>query len=84
MARPEFTGKKTPMRLLSREEVSDLLGVTYVTIWMWMRDGKFPLGRSIGAGGKNCHVAWLADEVEDWIRSRPKRFPKGFKKTEAA
>jgi predicted DNA-binding transcriptional regulator AlpA len=82
MARPEFTGKKTPMRLLSREEVSDLLGVTYVTIWMWTRDGKFPLGRSIGAGERI--VTWPGSRMR-WrtVRSAPSASRRA-KKTEAA
>jgi predicted DNA-binding transcriptional regulator AlpA len=80
MARHEVTSKKTTtVRLLNRAEVEDLVGVTYMSIWNWMRDGKFPLGRSIGGTGPKAHVAWLADEVEDWIRSRPRRIPKGFK-----
>jgi predicted DNA-binding transcriptional regulator AlpA len=72
------TKDKAPVRLLSRAEVTDLAGVTYVALWGWIRDGKFPPGRSIGSGPK-AHVAWIESEVEDWIRSRPKRIPKGFK-----
>jgi predicted DNA-binding transcriptional regulator AlpA len=79
MARPEVTSKKEPIRLLSRTEVAELLGVSYVCIWQWMRAGKFPLGRSIGGYGPHGRVFWIASEIEDWIQSRPKRIPKGFK-----
>jgi hypothetical protein len=33
-----------PVRLLSKLEVLDRVGVTYPTIWSWMGDGLFPLG----------------------------------------
>ena len=30
-------------RFLSKTEVCDRVGKTYPTLWMWMREGKFPL-----------------------------------------
>ena len=57
MARPEITGKKT-LHLLTKGEVLELVGVSYPCLWSWIRDGKFPPGRSIGVGAKG-HVAWV-------------------------
>lgn len=70
------------IRLLTKGEVLELIGVTYPALWSWIRDGKFPPGRSIGFG-KRGHVAWIEQEVFDWIASRPPRFPKGSKRKAA-
>ena len=56
-------------RFLSRAEVLDLIGVTYPVIWQWIRDGKFPAAREIGAR----RVGWLASEVRKWMENCPKR-----------
>jgi len=55
-------------RLVSKPEVCDRVGKTFPTIWLWMREGKFPLARD--CGGK---PAWLESEIDQWIESRPKR-----------
>jgi prophage regulatory protein len=60
------------IRLISKPEVLDRVGVTYPTIWTWMREGKFPRSREIG--GK---VAWIESEVEEWIAALPVRRLKG-------
>ncbi len=56
-----------PLRLLSRPEVLDLVGVSYPTIWSWMQQGKFPRSRKLG----DQKVGWLASELKSWIESRP-------------
>jgi predicted DNA-binding transcriptional regulator AlpA len=60
------------IRLLSKPEVLDRTGVTYPTIWAWMRDGTFPRSRVLG--GKSC---WLESEINDWITNLPVRKLKG-------
>ena len=77
--------KDSPRRLLTRAELCELLGVSYVAIWTWVRDGRFPAGISItdGIKGKGT-VRWDADEVEAWIAARPRRIPKGSKARSAA
>jgi prophage regulatory protein len=60
------------VRLISKPEVLDRVGVTFPTIWKWMREGKFPRSRELG--GK---VAWIESEVEAWIASLPVRRLKG-------
>ena len=63
------TLKKKPERLLSRREVLDRVGVSYPTLWHWMRSGKFPRSRSVGGvGGK---VAFLESELDRWMTELP-------------
>ena len=77
--------KSEPSRLLSRAEVLEIVGVTYPTLWAWVRNGHFPAARVLGLeGNKGGRVAWVESEVQSWIMSRPKRFPKGTKLTEVA
>jgi predicted DNA-binding transcriptional regulator AlpA len=49
-----------------------------------VRNGCFPAPRSLGMIGKRGRIGWVQSEVDDWILSRPKRFPKGSKITEVA
>jgi len=57
------------LRLLSKAEVLERVGgVTFVTLWGWMREGKFPAARSLG--GKSV---WVEAEVEAWIKTLPMR-----------
>ena len=60
------------VRLLSKPEVMDRVGVTYPTIWSWMRAGTFPRSRVLG--GK---TAWIESEVDAWIAALPVRRLKG-------
>lgn len=53
-------------RLLSKRQVLDLIPVTYVTLWNWMKAGTFPRSRRVG--GK---VMWLEHEIVAWILARP-------------
>jgi predicted DNA-binding transcriptional regulator AlpA len=71
-ARRYGEGKTGQVRLMSKLEVCDVVGVSFPTLWQWMRDGKFPRSRELG--GKTC---WLASEVEQWIIDRPVRRLKG-------
>jgi predicted DNA-binding transcriptional regulator AlpA len=60
---------KTPpdeLRLISKAEVLRRIGVSYPTIWKWMRDENFPRSRNLG--GKS---AWIESEVTAWIRNCP-------------
>lgn len=64
----------SPTRLLSKREVIARVGLSYPTIWDWMRHGKFPRSRELG--GKVC---WRENEIEQWITDRPVRRLKGDK-----
>jgi prophage regulatory protein len=65
--------RQPPSRLLSRYEVMSRVGVTYPTIWEWMKAGKFPRSCVLGP----AKVAWLESEVEAWIAALPRRRLKG-------
>ena len=66
-------------RLVSKPEVLDRIGVTYPTIWKWMRGGSFPRSRAVG--GK---AFWIEAEIEKWITDLPVRRLKGDDKPEVA
>jgi len=67
------------VRLLSKHEIVAITGVTYPTVWAWMRDGAFPRSRVVG--GKS---AWLSSEIEAWIAGLPLRPLKGDEPREVA
>jgi predicted DNA-binding transcriptional regulator AlpA len=56
-----------PVRLLSRNEVCARIGVSYPTIWKWMRDDRFPRSRVMNDG----KICWIESEVEKWILNLP-------------
>jgi predicted DNA-binding transcriptional regulator AlpA len=53
-------------RLLSRAEVLDFLGISGPTLWMWMREGKFPRSRTLYG-----RSVWFSDEVEAFLNALP-------------
>jgi predicted DNA-binding transcriptional regulator AlpA len=59
-------------RLLSKYEVMTITGLSYPTLWAWMRDGRFPRSRIVG--GKSM---WLSTEIEKWLAGLPVRPLKG-------
>jgi prophage regulatory protein len=69
---------KPDERLISKPELLDRVGVSYPTIWIWMREGKFPRSRSLG--GKTF---WLASDIDNWIANLPMRPLKGDAKAVA-
>ena len=68
---PGHADRQVP-RLISKPEVLDRVGVTFPTLWAWMRAGVFPRSRDLG--GKAC---WLESEIDAWIENRPIRRLKG-------
>ena len=63
---------KIQEKLIYRSEILEITGVSYPTLWEWMRNGKFP--RSIEVGGG---VAWRQSEIEEWLANLPRRRLKG-------
>jgi predicted DNA-binding transcriptional regulator AlpA len=61
-----------PPRLLDKGEILTITGVTFPTIWAWMRAGTFPRSRIVG--GKSM---WVSTEVDDWLATLPVRPLKG-------
>ena len=76
--RKHVHGARAPpaVRLLDKAEVCAIAGVTFPTIWAWMRKGKFPRAR-IAASGDNSKSVWLSTEVEQWLAALPVRPLKG-------
>lgn len=66
-------------RFISRKELCEeiLGGVSFVNVWRWIGQGKFPRGRSLGSGGRTM---WLESEVRAWMATRPERHYKSENK----
>ena len=61
-----------PVRLLAKHEVMAIANVSFPTLWIWMRDGKFPRSRIVG--GKSM---WVSSEIDAWLAGLPVRPLKG-------
>lgn len=59
--------------LLRPIEVSQLFGVSQMTLYRWEKAGSFPKRRALGASS----VGWLEGELFDWIQHRPQGIAKG-------
>jgi predicted DNA-binding transcriptional regulator AlpA len=73
-ARKYTRGARAPpaVRLLDKREICAITGVTFPSIWAWMRIGTFPRSRIVG--GKSM---WLSNEVEQWLAGLKVRPLKG-------
>jgi predicted DNA-binding transcriptional regulator AlpA len=64
----------TRHKLIYKRELLALIGVSYGSVYNWMRQGRFPLARELGPpGGRTSRIAWLESEITEWLGSRPKR-----------
>jgi predicted DNA-binding transcriptional regulator AlpA len=68
----QSTESRSPTRLLKKSEVLAIAGVTYPSVWTWMRAGTFPRSRIVG--GRSM---WRSDEIEAWLNGLPLRPLKG-------
>ena len=59
-------------RLLTKNQVLARIGVTFPTVWAWMRAGDFP--RAVVVGNKSM---WHEQEINAWITALPRRALKG-------
>ena len=57
-------------RLLTKQQLRDLIPLAYSTIWEMTRRGEFP--RAIRICGSK-RVAYREDEILAWIESRPRQ-----------
>ena len=57
-------------KLVSKKELKSIYGVPYSPTHIARLEaaGQFPSRMRLGA----CRVAWYADEIEEWIASRPR------------
>jgi predicted DNA-binding transcriptional regulator AlpA len=65
----EATEEQKQPRFVSKKELLARVGVTYPTIWKWMRQGAFPRARKIS----ETKCGWLESEVNEWMLARPPR-----------
>jgi predicted DNA-binding transcriptional regulator AlpA len=72
-----------PVRLLDKHAILALTGMSYVTIWGWMRSGQFPRSRVVGHG-KQSKSVWFSTEIDAWLAGLPVRKLKGDNTDEAA
>ena len=66
-------------RLLSKPEVLAIVGVTFPSLWAWMRAGTFPRSRIVG--GRSM---WRSDEIDEWLAGLPIRPLKGDSSADGA
>ncbi len=68
----------TTVKFLTKKEVLQLVGVSYSTLWSWIRDNQFPPARELNPGGVgHAKIMWIESEVLHWMATRPQRLPKG-------
>lgn len=60
------------MRLLSRKEVREKVSLSFAHIARLEAEKRFPRRVPL-TGATNGRVAWLENEVDDWIRDRVAR-----------
>ena len=60
-----------PDRLIGRKELCRFLGVSYPTVWKWLRAGKF-----IPAIDCNGIPKWQLSAVRSWVNAQPRRVVK--------
>lgn len=53
-------------RFIRLPEVLARVGVSWITIYRWEREGRFPARKHLGPNT----VAWVEDEVEQWCARR--------------
>lgn len=56
------------MKMLSTDEILEMLGVTRACLHNWRRQGKFPQPLQLGPQ----KVAWKESEVQEWLEGRPR------------
>lgn len=71
-------------RLLDRHDILAITGMTYPTIWAWMRAGAFPRCRVSGLGKSGSKSVWLSTDIDRWLAELPLRKLKGDTEKEPA
>lgn len=61
-----FTSNSTGDRILSKNDVIHLTGLSKSTIYMYIRDSKFPSPVKIGVR----RVGWLESEISNWLQDK--------------
>ncbi len=53
-------------KIIRINELSDLLGISKVTLWRWRKEGMLPVPILLG----NRVVAWREDDINAWLNER--------------
>ena len=53
-------------------EIAKILNVSRTTIYRWMEEGSFPKPVHFGEARKNSTIRWIQEEVEEWLKKRPR------------
>ena len=53
-------------------EIAKILNVSRTTIYRWMEAGSFPKPVHFGDAKKNSTIRWIQEEVEEWLKQRPR------------
>ena len=61
------------MKILRIQDVINVTGLSRTTVWRLERRGDFP--RRLILGQNSC--GWVAQEIQDWIASRPRGMTSG-------
>src|SRR5262249_16692859 len=64
--RNEVAAAENTRLLLSKAEVTNLVGKSYQHLWVLMRRGEFPRSRLVGTA-----PMWVRNEIEAWIANLP-------------
>lgn len=56
-----------PLRYLRMPEVLARVGVSWITLWRWEKQGLFPKRRLLG----QRVVGWVEAEIDQWCAERP-------------
>ena len=62
----EHSPAREGKRVLRYRDLEEMGIASRVTIWRWVRAGKFPAPIDL-----NDNPAWLANTVDEWLESRP-------------
>jgi predicted DNA-binding transcriptional regulator AlpA len=65
MTNPTESAAQPRRQLYSLSDLLQITGLSRTTIWRMQREGTFPARRQISLG----RVAWVADEVDEWIQA---------------
>ncbi len=57
----------TAARLISMAQVTEMLGVSRVSVYRWTKDGAFPSPIKLS----ERRVMWRQSDINSWLASRP-------------
>jgi prophage regulatory protein len=58
---------KQKPKVLNQKQLTEVTGLSAVTVWRREKIGKFPRRRQLGSR----RVGWIAREIDAWIDARP-------------